>query len=812
LNYNKKHKGLSKNQTKKSNMKNQLLLIDLLANINNILVKSKSKNHDIIINAVITEIGIILNLDAIYLFENGDLYSLKSCWENAKIESLAGVFTRKKLTLTTNFNKKFEISDEFIAKENIFVNINTNKVFNKLPFPLIIPIKLSSQVYGFFMIFGNKIKEASEESYTLKKIAETLAIFLESLLPEKNKKKESKSGQDQVYQNFLNHLTIPLSVLDQFQNYIFINKNELNNYKLDTCLIGKNDFDYANQFNLPIEIAKNRQALFNKVIEEKVAQSIEEIITHQNGDIKYGIRWMVPVSEKGKLLHVISYCIDRTELKTQETLILKQHQALDNAAIGLSLLDKQGNYFYMNTYHAQIFGYQVDELIGKNWTNIYDDEEVKKISTDYFPQLIANGFWTGETNGLKKNGTPLTQEIALTAFPDGGLACMTKDITALKTELDKVKLMNNQLDLALNSTNLGMWTYHIEEKRIEYHDAFLHLLGFTREEIPELTVKQWLNLMHQDDREKVLEILGNYMYKNQLGTTEEPFRLEGRMLHKNGKQIWFLGIGKIVTTNNNKNIMTGFSIDITPIKEAEIELKQALTVAKELNDLKTRFVTVVSHEFRTPLATIRLAVEVLKNIITVKDKKIDKLERIENKLNGIIIDVDRMTNLMADILTLGKVEASSVSLNRNKIEINEFLKNTVTKDLILDLNDRKLVIDLAKRDCFCFVDENLMIQILINLLNNAIKYSKFGDRIFIRSKIVDQKVIIEIEDEGIGISEEDVPYIFESFYRSKAVENITGTGLGMYIVKLFVEVNDGEVYLESKLNIGTKIILKLPLC
>jgi PAS domain-containing protein len=70
----------------------------------------------------------------------------------------------------------------------------------------------------------------------------------------------------------------------------------------------------------------------------------------------------------------------------------------------------------MNTYHAQIFGYQVDELIGKNWTKIYDDDEVKKISTDYFPQLIANGFWTGETNGLKKNGNPITQEIALIPF------------------------------------------------------------------------------------------------------------------------------------------------------------------------------------------------------------------------------------------------------------------------------------------------------------------------------------------------------------------------------------------------------------
>lgn len=247
--------------------------------------------------------------------------------------------------------------------------------------------------------------------------------------------------------------------------------------------------------------------------------------------------------------------------------------------------------------------------------------------------------------------------------------------------------------------------------------------------------------------------------------------------------------------------------DIISNKEhiGTVAVVQDITDIRRLENMRSQFVANVSHELKTPLTSIKGFAETLRYVEDVKTRE---------KFLGIIDDeAERLTRLISDILTLSDIEQNREVKVKEIINVNSAIKDVY--NLMKNTADTKgigveLTIKNSPKICG---DKDRFKQMLINLIDNAIKYSESGDKVYIGSEIKEEKCIVWIEDTGSGISEEHIPRLFERFYRVDKARSRArgGTGLGLAIVKHIVLSFEGEIYVESKLGHGTKFIVEIPL-
>ncbi|MEO8891328.1 MAG: ATP-binding protein [Coleofasciculaceae cyanobacterium] len=289
-----------------------------------------------------------------------------------------------------------------------------------------------------------------------------------------------------------------------------------------------------------------------------------------------------------------------------------------------------------------------------------------------------------------------------------------------------------------------------------------------------------------------------------------------------------------------KELHTAIEIALTR-HYAEQKVRQALEAEKELSKLKSLFVANASHEFRTPLATIRSSVDLLE----LYSKGL--MDEQKNKhFQRINLAIEQLLDLLDDLLVIGKAEAGKLDFNPLPLNLVEFSQNLVEELQInvgiqyslkqfnnsLDLNPKrdaaqtlpnqnetKLESEAPKRIAFTYqgnfvnvsMDEQLLQKILTNLLSNAIKYSPESEIVSFDLSCKDEIVTFRIQDQGIGIALEEQSRLFEPFYRATNVGKVKGTGLGLSIVKKCVELQGGQINLESQIGIGSTFIVKLPI-
>ena len=241
------------------------------------------------------------------------------------------------------------------------------------------------------------------------------------------------------------------------------------------------------------------------------------------------------------------------------------------------------------------------------------------------------------------------------------------------------------------------------------------------------------------------------------------------------------------------------------LRQKEKETHSALLKERELSELKTRFVTMASHEFRTPLSSILSSAELLE--MHLESKRFEKCDRnIERIKNG----VNHLNSVLNEFLALSKLEKNSLKAQPTSFIFDGFvqfliesLKGILKKGQQINftgLGDYKNV----------FLDKSFLNHTLTNLLSNAIKYSKEGQAIDLLATIKTQNLIITIKDKGIGIPASDQVHLFTRFFRAHNVENIPGTGLGLNIVKKYVDLMGGKIEFNSKLGKGTTFTIHIP--
>lgn len=240
------------------------------------------------------------------------------------------------------------------------------------------------------------------------------------------------------------------------------------------------------------------------------------------------------------------------------------------------------------------------------------------------------------------------------------------------------------------------------------------------------------------------------------------------------------------------------------LEASKEELSRALEKEKELNDMKSRFVTMASHEFRTPLSTILSSVSLIGKYKTSEEeeKRHKHVERIKSA-------VTNMTLILNDFLSAGKLEEGKISFNPVEINIPQLVSEILTELGNLRKPGQKAVYN-HRGDEICVVDKQMVRNILNNLVSNAIKFSPENKEIFVDTENIDNHLSIQVTDQGIGIPKEEHEKLFERFFRSSNASNIQGTGLGLSIVAKYVEYMNGKIEFNSELNIGTTFKITIP--
>jgi signal transduction histidine kinase len=249
----------------------------------------------------------------------------------------------------------------------------------------------------------------------------------------------------------------------------------------------------------------------------------------------------------------------------------------------------------------------------------------------------------------------------------------------------------------------------------------------------------------------------------------------------------------------------GLQQEMEQRKKVEAQIRGMLENEKELNELKTRFVSMASHEFRTPLGGILSSISLIGKYTTTEDEP-----KRERHVQNIKKSVRNLTNILNDFLSLDKLEQGKMSSSPSQFDFTSFIDESVG-ELEETIEGHKLQVTHRDHHLSVFQDKEMIRNVITNLLSNAIKYSPLKSTVRIRSHRHDDQVVLEIEDQGIGIPMEDQKHLFERFFRAKNVLNLQGTGLGLNIVKRYVDLMGGRIDFISAENKGTTFIVSLPM-
>ncbi|MCB0396909.1 MAG: PAS domain S-box protein [Flavobacteriales bacterium] len=262
-------------------------------------------------------------------------------------------------------------------------------------------------------------------------------------------------------------------------------------------------------------------------------------------------------------------------------------------------------------------------------------------------------------------------------------------------------------------------------------------------------------------------------------------------------------------TNGQINQILVVEHNVTAQKKAEDDMQQALHKEKQLNELKTRFVSMASHEFRTPLATILSSSGLIEKHMERAESLESFKEKVGKHFHRIRSNVNNLTGILNDFLSLDKLEGGLVRVVPKAFSILQ-LEEDLVEEFGHMTREGQVIDHVHEGEDQVVLDEQMVRNILNNLISNAIKYSGDHSTIFLRSRLSQDTLTIEIEDQGIGIPESDMDHMFERFFRARNATNIQGTGLGLNIVKRYVDLLHGEVSLRSEQNKGTIFILSFP--
>lgn len=459
------------------------------------------------------------------------------------------------------------------------------------------------------------------------------------------------------------------------------------------------------------------------------------------------------------------------------------------------ILDKKGRIVDINPAIKKLSGFNPKEIIGRYFQElkILTPQSKKIIKKNLRKRLRGVATASYEIEAKSRNGKKLTVEVNAVPFVKNGNVvgslAILRDITEHKKADEALRESEEKYRTLVNNVNIGVYrnTGGSQGRFIQANPAIAKMFGYGS---VEEFMKIFVSDLYQDKKDRkrfVDEILRAGFVKNQ----------ELRLRKKDGTPIIASCTAKIqYDKNNNIKWMDGVIEDISERKSKE--------------EARQRFVEIATHQLRSPLVSCIWTLDFLKSSFA-KDLEPEALKYLEQMNEHI----EKLLSLAEDLLNTTKIESGLSLSNVKKIYLGKFISRIIQANQVL-LNRKKITIKADfKKHSRILIESDLtkLDDIVDNLINNAIKYSRDGSEIQIGCRKFKKHLIIYIKDKGIGIPEKEKDKIFDRFFRaSNAVkQNISGSGLGLFIAQRFTELLGGDLYFQSRQNKGSTFFLKLPL-
>jgi PAS domain S-box-containing protein len=521
---------------------------------------------------------------------------------------------------------------------------------------------------------------------------------------------------------------------------------------------------------------------------------------------------------------------------------------------GILVVDVGGVIMKANPASERLFGYTLGELIQQKVADLIPNKFQKKQQNNSQRHFDIHKVKRIEEDldlfGLKEDGSQFPLEISLrTTSMDGKevVIAFITDITA-----------REKIEKKLKSTQRQLKSYSLElEEKVASRTSEL---SATVEKLvaSNLSLEDQIEET-QDAKKSVIasKSLSSAIAKNFPNGFIIVFNANFEMLLIEGETVALLGLGKIVFKETTVADITTFSSvqkdklkqdilktiagehlgfevafknkyfsvntipladknafissalfvysNITEQKKVEQDSLNALKKEQELNELKSRFVAMASHEFRTPLSAIQTSA-----ILIGRQNEPGKEQKREKYVSQIKRNVKQLVVILNDFLSLSKLEEGKVTANKVTFDFVALAKILIEEVSMTKKTGKNIIISAPDTPVLLNLDPKLVRRILMNLLSNAIKYSPENTDIHVKIEERNECISLEVQNQGIGIPEEEQDKLFERFFRAKNAQDIQGTGLGLHIIKQFVDLMSGTIDFKSKTNKGATFLVKLP--
>ncbi|MBZ0290958.1 MAG: PAS domain S-box protein [Anaerolineae bacterium] len=523
----------------------------------------------------------------------------------------------------------------------------------------------------------------------------------------------------------------------------------------------------------------------------------------------------------------------------QEDMITLQHyrRLIEAAGDIIYLIDRDGYFTYVNPRAYTLLGYTPEEVIGKRFTTFVSEDWKDRVQAFYANQLQNQvSETTLEFPVVTKNGQEFWAEQTVVSIVENGV---TTGFQGNVRDITKRKRAENELSLRLEQLTV------LQRVDIELMDALDidYILTMALDQIVRLSHADsgFIGLAQRNDQMAIAQAIGDYSGAEPIPYCDPQAGIVGRVIQEHRPEFvldieaagchsvipdiraqmaipllsrnGLIGVLCLETRKPERFTMAvhEFAQLITTRVAAAITnaqlytaVQQQLTELHELYTLKSRFVSMVSHEFRTPLATILSASNNLHDYFERMT-----VEQRAKQVSKVRTQIDHMTNLLDDVLTIGRTEAGIIQFNPTLMDLHAFCLRIVEQFRSLHRTNQ-IIYNCTGHPEEILFDEKLMRQVITNLLSNAIKYSPADRPVTLNLKFEERQIELSIRDEGMGIPESDYQQLFQPFHRASNVGTIAGTGLGLAITKHAAELHGGQITFSSKVGEGTTFTVTIP--
>ncbi len=501
------------------------------------------------------------------------------------------------------------------------------------------------------------------------------------------------------------------------------------------------------------------------------------------------------------------------------------------ATIGILVVNGRGEIIQANPFTEKLFGYKKGELILSpveilipNSFRHRHKEHRQNYHKNPVPRTMGANL---ELYGQRKDGSQFSVEISLSHIDLDGerlaIAYVNDDTVQQETlkSLKKAKKISDDISEIVEESLNEIFIFDAETlKFIQVNKGGRQNIGYSLEEMklmtpveikPEFEEKEFLEIIEPLKNGTVNELTFETIHIRK-DTTTYPVEVHLQYSKLGEQPVFVAFISDISQRKEYERRILMHSEELEKkvierteeLRASESKLRESYEKEKQLGELKSRFVSMASHEFRTPLSSILSSANLIGRYEATEqnDKRMKHVKRIESSVRNL-------TTILNDFLSLEKLESGKVRYNPVEIEIQEYIQHVIDEMSLISKSDQEIV-HFHEGNQQIVADEHLLKNIIINLLSNGIKYSPEGKNVELHTQYSRGKISIQVKDYGIGIPQEDQKLMFTRFFRAHNVTNIQGTGLGLTIVKRYLDLMGGEIWFESQEGVGTTFFVEIP--